>query len=58
MQDIDQYDPTKLSEVQAHARNYMYDASVNSRMQDAVKAIAAGVRAIKITRRYNQITMF
>ncbi|KAF8597409.1 FabD/lysophospholipase-like protein [Ceratobasidium sp. AG-I] len=48
IQDIDQYNATKVSEVQAHTRQYLQDASVNSRMQDAVKAIAAGVGVVTI----------
>lgn len=55
IQDIDQHDPTRLSEVQAHTRNYLHDASVNNRMQDAVKAIAAGVGRVKVTGGYSQI---
>ncbi|KAF8594217.1 FabD lysophospholipase-like protein, partial [Ceratobasidium sp. AG-I] len=43
IQDIDQYNATKVAEVQAHTRQYLQDALVNSRMQDAVMAIAAGV---------------
>ncbi|KAF8598774.1 FabD lysophospholipase-like protein [Ceratobasidium sp. AG-I] len=43
MQDIEQYNVTKISEVQAHTRQYLQDATVNSRMQEAVMTIAAGV---------------
>ncbi|KAF8596365.1 FabD/lysophospholipase-like protein [Ceratobasidium sp. AG-I] len=48
IQDIDQYNAAKVSEVQAHMRQYLQDASVNGRMQDAVKAIEAGVGVVTI----------
>ncbi|KAF8598134.1 FabD/lysophospholipase-like protein [Ceratobasidium sp. AG-I] len=49
MQDVDQYNATRLPEVQVHARQYLQDASVNTRMQDAVKAIAARMGAVKVS---------
>ncbi|KAF8598126.1 hypothetical protein BDV93DRAFT_353241 [Ceratobasidium sp. AG-I] len=49
MQDVDQYNATRLPEVQVHTRQYLQDASVNTRMQDAVKAIAAGIGAVKVS---------
>ncbi|KAF8598759.1 FabD/lysophospholipase-like protein [Ceratobasidium sp. AG-I] len=52
MQDIDQYDAKRLSEVQAHTRNYLHDTLVTSRMDEAIHSINAGVGAVKITRNY------
>ncbi|KAF8598148.1 hypothetical protein BDV93DRAFT_526951 [Ceratobasidium sp. AG-I] len=49
MQDVDQYNATKLSEVQVHTRQYLQDTSVNTRMQDAVNAIAAGIGAVTVS---------
>lgn len=51
MQDIDQYNAARLSEVQTHTRQYLQDVSVNSRMQEAVKAIAAGVGIVQVSRK-------
>lgn len=48
MQDIDQSDATRLSEVQAHTRNYLRGEAISSRMQDAVKATVRGGKAVKI----------
>ncbi|KAF8595359.1 hypothetical protein BDV93DRAFT_481117 [Ceratobasidium sp. AG-I] len=49
MQDVDQYNATRLPEVQVHTRQYLQDASVNTRMQDAVEAIAARIGAVKVS---------
>ncbi|KAF8601810.1 FabD lysophospholipase-like protein [Ceratobasidium sp. AG-I] len=51
IQDIDQFNAARLSEVQAHTRQYLQETSVNSRMQDAVKAIAAGVGVVTVARK-------
>ena len=50
MQDVDQCSAARLPEVHVHTRQYLQDTSVNNRMQDAVRAIAARVGAVKISR--------
>lgn len=55
MQDIDQSDPARLSEVQAHTRSYLQEASVSSRIQNAAKAIVVGAKTVKILSMFFEI---
>ncbi|KAF8596373.1 FabD/lysophospholipase-like protein [Ceratobasidium sp. AG-I] len=50
MQDIDQSDAGRLSEVQAHTRNYLRDPGVSLRMQAAATAMISGASTVKLLR--------
>lgn len=58
IQDIDQYNAPSLSKVQAHTRQYLQEASVNARMKDAVKTIAAGVGVVRLSREWISCFLF
>jgi hypothetical protein len=49
MQDIDQSDLARLSEVRARTQNYMKDAVVTAKIDYAVRSIEAGVGTVTAT---------
>ena len=51
MQDIDQTDLARLSEVRAHTLTYLKDAAVTSRVGGAVESMTRGVGAVRIMRK-------
>ncbi|KAF8598128.1 FabD/lysophospholipase-like protein, partial [Ceratobasidium sp. AG-I] len=50
MQDIDQSDLARLSEVQAHTQTYLKHAAVTSRVDQTANSIANSAESVKITR--------
>ncbi|KAF8600373.1 FabD/lysophospholipase-like protein [Ceratobasidium sp. AG-I] len=49
MQDIDQSDPARLSEVRAHTQTYLKHAVVTSRVDQMVSSIATRAESVRIT---------
>ncbi|KAF8595697.1 FabD lysophospholipase-like protein, partial [Ceratobasidium sp. AG-I] len=58
MQDIEQSDLARLSEVRAHTLNYLKDAEVNLKMDSAAQSVAAGLGAVTIVGVSNLFTPF
>lgn len=52
MQDIDQSELARLSEVRAHTEAYLKDVVVTAKLEGVVKTIAAGAGIVKVIGMY------